>query len=72
VYTDAVLRGFRVGAGELKELAATFLREFRADEFPDLATHIRQHMEPHEAHQGRFEFGLDLVLAGLERLRHAD
>ena len=56
-------------AEELEELAARFLREFPADEYPDLAEHIRQHMEPKEAHQGTFEFGLDLILDGLERLR---
>jgi hypothetical protein len=26
-------------------------------------------MEPEEEHQGAFEFGLDLILDGLERLR---
>src|SRR5918999_1754308 len=56
-------------AAELKELAARFLREFPSDEYPDLAEHIRQHLEPEEAHQGTFEFGLDLILDGLERLR---
>jgi AcrR family transcriptional regulator len=57
---------------ELKELAAAFLRDFPADEYPDLAEHIRQHVEPDEDHQGAFEFGLDLVLDGLERLRDAE
>lgn len=55
----------------LKELAAGFLREFPADEYPDLAEHIRQHMEPSDGHQGTFAFGLDLILDGLERLRDA-
>jgi AcrR family transcriptional regulator len=56
---------------ELEELAATFLETFPADEYPDLALHIRQHAEPGEEHEGTFEFGLDLVLDGLERLRDA-
>ena len=56
---------------ELKELAAKFLREFPADEYPYLAQHIAQHVEPSEQHQGAFEFGLDLILDGLERLRDA-
>ncbi len=64
-------RSLEFDADELKELAARFLREFPADEYPDLAEHIRQHMEPNAAHQGTFEFGLDLILDGLERLRDA-
>jgi AcrR family transcriptional regulator len=54
---------------ELEELAAAFLRDFPADEYPDLAEHIRQHMEPRDDDDGAFEFGLDLILDGLERLR---
>jgi len=56
---------------ELKQLAAKFLREFPAADYPYLAEHIEQHMEPSDDHQGAFEFGLDLVLDGLERLRDA-
>jgi AcrR family transcriptional regulator len=62
---------FRFDKEELKELAAAFLREFPAEEYPDLAEHIRQHMEPSDEHQRAFEFGLDLILDGLERLRDA-
>ncbi len=54
---------------ELKEMAARFLRDFPIDDYPDLAEHIRQHVEPRHEHQGAFEFGLDLILDGLERLR---
>jgi AcrR family transcriptional regulator len=61
--------GFRFDAAELDELAATFLRDFPAAEYPDLAEHIRQHMEPGDEHGSTFEFGLDLILDGLERLR---
>ena len=57
---------------ELERMVATFLREFPADEYPDLADHIRQHIEPSDEHEGAFEFGLDLILDGLERLRDAD
>jgi AcrR family transcriptional regulator len=56
---------------DLEELAASFLREFPVDEYPYLTEHIRQHMEPTEGRQGTFEFGLELVLDGLERLRDA-
>jgi AcrR family transcriptional regulator len=61
--------GFQFDAEQLKDMAATFLRDFPGDDYPDLALHIRQHMEPSEAHGGTFEFGLDLILDGLERLR---
>ena len=67
-YTLYVL-SFQFDKDDLKEMAATFLRDFPADEYPDLAEHVRQHMEPSDAQQGAFEFGLDLILDGLERLR---
>ena len=57
--------------GELKALAERYLRDFPADEYLELAEHVRQHMEPTESHGGTFEFGLELVLDGLERLRDA-
>jgi AcrR family transcriptional regulator len=57
--------------GELKALAERYLRDFPADEYPELAEHVRQHMEPTEGHGGTFEFGLDLILDSLERLRDA-
>jgi AcrR family transcriptional regulator len=57
---------------ELKEMAASFLRDFPTDELPYLAEHIEQHVDPPlQEHQGAFEFGLDLILDGLERLRDA-
>ena len=56
---------------ELEQLAAEFLETFPADEYPDLGLHIRQHAEPGDEHEGAFEFGLDLVLDGLERRRDA-
>jgi AcrR family transcriptional regulator len=55
---------------EIKGMAAKYLEEFDAEAFPDVAEHIRQHMEPHEDETGGFEFGLDLILDGLERLRN--
>ena len=62
-------RNLQFEPGELKALAERYLSDFPADEFPELAEHVRQHMEPSEAHGGTFEFGLELVLDGLERLR---
>jgi len=54
---------------ELAGMAATFLQELPADEYPDLVEHVMQHLEPHHGDEGGFEFGLDLILDGLERLR---
>jgi AcrR family transcriptional regulator len=56
-------------AKKLERMAVRFLREFPAQEYPDLAEHVRQHLKPRTSHQGAFEFGLDLILDGLERSR---
>jgi AcrR family transcriptional regulator len=56
---------------ELAGMAATFLQQLPADEYPDLVEHIEQHLEPHEEETGGFEIGLDLILDGLERARAA-
>ena len=63
------LQSLSFDAAQLEKLAANFLREFPADEYPYLAEHIRQHAEPSDERHGTFEFGLDLVLDGLEKLR---
>ena len=62
-------QSFTFDSEKLDELAAQFLREFPADEYPDLAEHIKQHTEPRYQRQGTFSFGLELILEGLERLR---
>jgi AcrR family transcriptional regulator len=57
---------------ELAGLAADFLRQLPADEYPHFAEHVRQHLEPPEPRhgdEGGFELGLDLILDGLERVR---
>jgi AcrR family transcriptional regulator len=53
----------------LEEWAARFLEQMRP-QFPYLAEHGEQHMAA-GAHDGRheFEFGLDLILDGLKRVR---
>ena len=56
---------------QLRRLAGSTLADFPADAYPDLAEHIRRHLQPHEAEPSSFEFGLDLILDGLERLRDA-
>jgi AcrR family transcriptional regulator len=63
---------FPYDSEQLEKLAASFLRDLPADEYPYLVEHVTQHMEPGPHHQGDFELGLDLILDGLERLRDAD
>jgi AcrR family transcriptional regulator len=52
------------------EFAANLARELRASDLPHLAIHLEQHMEaPSDDSEREFEFGLDLILDGLERAR---
>jgi AcrR family transcriptional regulator len=55
---------------ELVDLAEGFLKEIPADEYPYVIEHAEQHIAP-SSRDGKteFEFGLDLILDGLERLR---
>lgn len=62
-------QNLRFDVNELPRRARRFLERFPADEFPELAAHVRQHLEPHDRQGGTFEFGLDLILDSLERLR---
>ena len=64
-------RNFQFDEDEVKAFAGEFLQTFPSDDYPDLARHIRQHVDAAEEHEGTFEFGLDLILDGLERLRDA-
>ena len=51
------------------EMAQAMLAHFPADEFPHLAAFTREHvMRPGYDFGAEFEFGLDLLLDGLERL----
>ena len=55
---------------ELVDLAESFLREIPADEYPYVIEHAEQHLAPSSPDGAtEFEFGLDLILDGLERLR---
>jgi AcrR family transcriptional regulator len=55
---------------ESAELAGNILRELPADEYPYLAEMIIEHaLKPGYNYGDEFEFGLDLILDGLERLR---
>ena len=55
---------------EAAELAENILRELPADKYPHLAEMITEHaMKPGYDYADKFEFGLDLILDGLKRLR---
>lgn len=60
--------GFPITEKEMEQAAEGFLSTFPNDEYPDLAAHVRHHVE-HPSHDDEFEFGLELILEGLERLR---
>jgi AcrR family transcriptional regulator len=55
---------------ELTDMAHDFLRNFPGDEYPYMLEHIEQHLaESSPGAPSEFEFGLDLILDGLERIR---
>ncbi|HYL08096.1 MAG TPA: TetR/AcrR family transcriptional regulator [Candidatus Udaeobacter sp.] len=52
------------------EVAEAFLGQFQADEYPNLAEMVVEHaMKPGYDYTNEFEFGLDLILDGLGKLR---
>jgi AcrR family transcriptional regulator len=58
---------------ELLDLAEDFLKQIPADEYPHVIEHAQEHLaEPDPDEPNEFEFGLDLILDGLERLRDAE
>jgi AcrR family transcriptional regulator len=57
---------------ESAEVAENILRQLAADEYPHLAEMIIEHaLKPGYDYAEEFEFGLDLILDGLEKLRDA-
>jgi len=57
------------GEQDFAEFAAGFIRQLRS-EYPYLAEHAEQHLAaPSDGGEREFEFGLDLILDGLERAR---
>jgi AcrR family transcriptional regulator len=55
---------------QASEMAEVFLRQFPAELYPHLAEIGTEHvMKPGYDYAKEFEFGLDLILDGLERLR---
>jgi AcrR family transcriptional regulator len=61
---------FPLEAEDLADAARTFLEKLPADDYPHLAEHVRQHLTHEEIESGSFEFGLEQLLDGIERLRH--
>jgi AcrR family transcriptional regulator len=59
------------GSEEAAEVAGNILRQIPADEYPHLTELALEHaMKPGYDYPNEFEFGLDLILDGLERARH--
>jgi AcrR family transcriptional regulator len=73
---DAHIFGFSLwqashslAAVDVPDLANWFRREFPPDEYPDMTEHVEQHLTEGSHHDvSAFEFGLDLILDGLEKL----
>jgi AcrR family transcriptional regulator len=58
---------------ELIDMAESFLRQIPADTYPYIVEHAEQHLSPSSPDGAtEFEFGLQLILDGLERLRDSD
>ena len=61
---------FPLEADDLAEVAREFLQQLPVEEFPHLAEHIEQHLtHPAVIESGAFDFGLELLLEGIERIR---
>jgi AcrR family transcriptional regulator len=55
---------------ELVAMAQGFLQQIPADEYPYVIEHAEQHIAPSSPNsKSEFEFGLELILDGLEKLR---
>jgi AcrR family transcriptional regulator len=55
---------------ELEDLAEAMLRQMPADQYPHLTEMIVDHaLQPGYSYANEFEYGLDLILDGLERAR---
>jgi AcrR family transcriptional regulator len=63
---------FAADTANLDTLAERFLAVLPADDYPDLALHVRQHTEEQAGEgESEFEFGLRLILDGIERIHHS-
>ena len=61
---------FVMGADQLAAAADEFLGQLSPTEFPHVVAHVREHLDG-EPTANAFEFGLDLILDGLGRLKRA-
>jgi len=61
--------GYSFVTDDLPDLGAAFLRQLSTTEYPYFAEHVTQHLEPAHGDMRAFEFGLDLILDSLARLR---
>ena len=53
-------------------MAADFMKAIPVDEYPYVIEHAQEHLqEPDPDEPNEFDFGLDLILDGLERMRDA-
>jgi len=61
--------GYAAGAEAAPDMASTIVGTLSVDEYPYLIEHIHQHQSPAgDDDIEEFEFGLDLILDGLERM----
>jgi AcrR family transcriptional regulator len=60
--------GITAASEDLPDLAAGFLSQLPRDRFPRLAEHVEWHIADVPQEKSEFEFGLDLILGGLERI----
>jgi AcrR family transcriptional regulator len=59
---------FENGGGEVTEVAESMLEPFPVDTYPNLVEFITEHaMKPGYRYGDEFEYGLDLILDGVER-----
>ncbi|MBD0328485.1 MAG: TetR/AcrR family transcriptional regulator C-terminal domain-containing protein [Thermoleophilia bacterium] len=65
-------QGHSLPAGDIADLAATFMRDFPLDDYPYVHEHVGQHVAGFgKGEKSAFEFVLDLLLDGLEQARTA-
>jgi AcrR family transcriptional regulator len=57
---------------DVGEVAGSMLQQFPTDAYPHLIEMIQHVLRPGYAYADEFEFGLDLILDGLERLRSSE
>ena len=60
--------GYSFGSEGIEDFATAFVRNLSVDEYPYLAEPVGQHIAKPPVGETAFEFGLDLILEGLERI----